>query len=229
MELPAKTHRMLSDLIFESLLRMNFRSMKTGIVFAGFGENEFMPAYITYEVEGVIGNRLRYFRANEMQISSKIPSHIDGFGQREAMDAFTDGVSREFRWHMIGVLDDFVSEMKDVFVRISGKKYTAHQAKQLDRILQKKQDGLFEKWMQGARNSWLPIYKMVEPQPKDELAATAEELVNLTKFRLRVNPGEETVGGPIDVAIITKGDGFVWVKKKQYYPAELNPHKTGPA
>ena len=33
----------------------------------------------------------------------------------------------------------------------------------------------------------------------------------------------ETVGGPIDVAVITKGDGFVWVKRKHYFEAEYNP------
>ena len=34
----------------------------------------------------------------------------------------------------------------------------------------------------------------------------------------------ETVGGPIDVAVISKGDGFVWVKRKHYFPADLNNH-----
>jgi hypothetical protein len=34
----------------------------------------------------------------------------------------------------------------------------------------------------------------------------------------------ETVGGPIDVAVISKGDGLVWVKRKHYFPAELNQH-----
>ncbi len=33
----------------------------------------------------------------------------------------------------------------------------------------------------------------------------------------------ETVGGPIDVAVITKGDGFVWVKRKHYFSPEYNP------
>jgi hypothetical protein len=32
----------------------------------------------------------------------------------------------------------------------------------------------------------------------------------------------ETVGGPIDVAVISKGDGFVWIKRKHYFKAELN-------
>jgi len=58
---------------------------------------------------------------------------------------------------------------------------------------------------------------------KDELAAMAEALVNLTKFKRRVSTARETVGGPIDVAVITKGDGFVWVKRKHYFSPDLNP------
>ena len=33
----------------------------------------------------------------------------------------------------------------------------------------------------------------------------------------------ETVGGPIDVAVISKGDGFIWIKRKHYFSTELNP------
>ena len=33
---------------------------------------------------------------------------------------------------------------------------------------------------------------------------------------------EETVGGPIDVAVISKGDGFIWIKRKHYFQRELN-------
>jgi hypothetical protein len=35
---------------------------------------------------------------------------------------------------------------------------------------------------------------------------------------------DETVGGPIDVAVISKGDGFVWIKRKHYFERDLNPH-----
>jgi hypothetical protein len=58
--------------------------------------------------------------------------------------------------------------------------------------------------------------------PKDELAAMAESLVNLTSFKRKVTEEAETVGGPIDVAVISKGDGLVWVKRKHYFPPELN-------
>jgi hypothetical protein len=67
-----------------------------------------------------------------------------------------------------------------------------------------------------------PIVRIVAVLPKDELAAMAEALVNLTKLKRRVSDQQETVGGPVDVALITKGDGFVWVRRKSYYDAALN-------
>ncbi|MFV9630695.1 MAG: hypothetical protein ACNYWM_06465 [Methanosarcinales archaeon] len=68
-----------------------------------------------------------------------------------------------------------------------------------------------------------PVTSVVSMLPKDELAAMAEALVNLTFFKRKVSMETETVGGPIDVAVISKGDGFIWIKKKHYFKPELNP------
>ena len=67
-----------------------------------------------------------------------------------------------------------------------------------------------------------PIMTVVHMLPKDELAAMAESLINLTSFKRRVSMEEETVGGPIDVAVISKGDGFIWIKRKHYFDRDLN-------
>ena len=69
-----------------------------------------------------------------------------------------------------------------------------------------------------------PVLRMVTALPKDELAAMAEALVNLTAFKRRITETMETVGGPIDVAVISKGDGLIWVKGKHYFEPELNQH-----
>ena len=68
-----------------------------------------------------------------------------------------------------------------------------------------------------------PVMSVVSILPKDELALMAESLVNLTSFKRRVTLERETVGGPIDVAVISKGDGFIWIKRKHYFKGELNP------
>ena len=57
----------------------------------------------------------------------------------------------------------------------------------------------------------------------DELAAMAESLVTLTSFKRRISMEKETVGGPVDVAVISKGDGFIWIKRKHYFDPRLNP------
>lgn len=65
---------------------------------------------------------------------------------------------------------------------------------------------------------------MIEFLPKQDLAYMAESLVNLTAFKRKVSNDNETVGGAIDVAIISKGDGFIWVKRKHYFDKNLNHH-----
>lgn len=82
----------------------------------------------------------------------------------------------------------------------------------------------FFNWFDEWRNemSVQPIIRVVSMMPKDELAAMAESLVNLTSFRRKVTEEAETVGGPIDVAVISRGDGLVWIKRKHYFSPELN-------
>lgn len=50
----------------------------------------------------------------------------------------------------------------------------------------------------------------------------AETLINLTSFKRHVTHDAETVGGPIDVAVVSKGDGFIWIKRKHYFSKDLN-------
>ena len=69
-----------------------------------------------------------------------------------------------------------------------------------------------------------PVYDMVSSLPKEELANMAETLVNLTSFKRKITMDAETVGGPIDVAVISKSEGFIWIKRKLYFDKNLNNH-----
>ena len=84
----------------------------------------------------------------------------------------------------------------------------------------------FFSFLQNYRNQFNigPVIEMVGFLPKDELAAMAESLVNLTSFKRKISMEPETVGGPIDVAVISKGDGLAWIKRKHYFEPELNQH-----
>jgi hypothetical protein len=55
----------------------------------------------------------------------------------------------------------------------------------------------------------------VDALPRQDLARMADALVGLTAFLMQMAADqEETVGGPIDVALLSKGEGFVWIKHK---------------
>ncbi|WP_225381743.1 hypothetical protein [Escherichia coli] len=66
------------------------------------------------------------------------------------------------------------------------------------------------------------MISMLQSLGKADLAYMAESLVNITAFKRKVSHDYETVGGPVDVAVISKVDGFVWVNRKHYFPKELN-------
>lgn len=47
-------------------------------------------------------------------------------------------------------------------------------------------------------------------------------LAEVTAGYMRFKPGIPTVAAPIDIATITRFQGFKWVRRKHYYPAKLN-------
>ncbi|AWI88464.1 hypothetical protein C0214_09510 [Methylobacterium sp. DM1] len=67
-----------------------------------------------------------------------------------------------------------------------------------------------------------PIFDMIRHMPKQELANMARALIELTSLKRKVSREQESVGGDVDVAVISKSEGFVWVKRKHYFPPELN-------
>lgn len=99
--------------------------------------------------------------------------------------------------------------------------------KQFKTALEQSADALnsqFATYLESIRREFSqPVVRVTAMLPKTELASMAEALVNLTSFKRKVSEQAETVGGPVDVAVISKGDGFIWVKRKHYFMKELNP------
>lgn len=62
--------------------------------------------------------------------------------------------------------------------------------------------------------------------PVQDAIDLADFLVDLTKRYFAFLPGADVVGGDTDIATVTKHEGFKWIKRKHYYPADLNPRET---
>lgn len=65
---------------------------------------------------------------------------------------------------------------------------------------------------------------LVHPaMPIQDAIDLADFLVDTAIKYARFRPGAPSIGGPIEIAAITKHEGFKWVKRKHYYRRELNP------
>lgn len=62
--------------------------------------------------------------------------------------------------------------------------------------------------------------------PVQDVIDLAEFLVETTKGFFRFKLGADTVGGDTDIAVVTRHEGFKWIKRKHYYDPGLNPLET---
>lgn len=203
-----------------------FPTNPTGIVIAGFGKNELFPSVFGIITSGVTIGILKYRIVQDTQIDESNTATIIPFAQSEMVSTFIEGIDPEYSGLIDGVLEKIVSDYPKKLVENltnindeEKQRILEPLLKQSDNILKEINESLIEyKQVRYIE----PIISTVAVLPKDELAEMAESLVNLTSFKRRVTIEAETVGGPIDVAVISKGDGFVWIKRKHYFSAELN-------
>jgi hypothetical protein len=71
--------------------------------------------------------------------------------------------------------------------------------------------------------SRLMVPMVLPPMPIQDAIDLAAFLVETTVQFSRFAPGAPTVGGPIEIAAITKHEGFKWVQRKHYFNTTLNP------
>jgi hypothetical protein len=223
----AAASRRLASTAVEVLVRECFKPGVSGVVVAGFGTREYMPAFVSYRLEGMIEGHPRFYLEHEERVDSDNHSFVRSFAQGDMVHTFMEGIDPDLlqmieestRHVFAGAFEAILHEVKSLDPKLAGS-LLKKVGKRLSSLL----DGLIKQWQDRRREDhWGTVMDVVSVLPKDELAAMAEAMVNLTKFKRRVSAGVETVGGPIDVAVITKGDGFVWVKRKHYFEPSLNP------
>ena len=69
---------------------------------------------------------------------------------------------------------------------------------------------------------YLPLRRIIGGLAIEEMSELAETLVMLESLKEKVTSRTQSVGGPIDVAVITKAEGLVWIKRKLFFDPEIN-------
>ncbi len=203
---------------------------QSGLVIAGFGHADVFPSAKAFEIHKILDGAIQFFSTFDEDISLDNTVTIKAFAQANETQNFMNGVSQRISKYLAidmkkilaGAFVDNVTELliedrilsadksdefKERLVN-AGRGVHAYIKNSVDEISQWEFSG--------------PVISAVAYFSPTEMATMAETLVSLESFKQQVTLRNETVGGPIDVAVITRGDGFIWVKRKHYFSPELN-------
>lgn len=199
---------------------------KSGVVITGFGRKEFFPSLKSLVIECVIDKKLKYMDHVQASVEEGGASIIP-FAQDDMVQTFMQGIDPEINEFSLDYLEKTFEQYSEMILE---KVKDFCQGSQLDEFSKQLRD--VNNFIIHKYNNDMsvlrtikhihPIVEVIQFLPKDELAAMAEALINITSLKRKVSGVLETVGGPVDVAVISKGDGFVWIKRKHYFKSELN-------
>lgn len=224
LNLPKSLRSSLYRILKHTIMAASPTHAHSGMVVAGFGEDEMFPTLVKLTTDGIIGGRVKYNVEDTIDVDRVGSSaYVMAFAQGEMVHQFMEGIDPDF-------LDYSKSSTQAMLVEFGRAIIGALSVSdpKVKEAVMDSAEKLAEKYQEEAQEFRLkklvgPTMRAVSHLPIEELADMAEALVSLTSLRRRVSLSQETVGGPIDVAIISKGDGLIWIKRKHYFEPRLNP------
>lgn len=200
----------------------------TGLVFVGYGEEEIYPSLYPINISLAINGHLKYYldEKNIAQITEHGPGAIIiPFAQIDVTQTIIRGINPTFQDIIYNVIDKSITSFSGTITNIlDSDPSTAAISKAVKNLnLKPVIDEITAQINMEMRRTYTePLLNTVVLLDKEDMANMAESFISLTSLVRRMQPGEETVGGPVDVAVISKGDGFVWINRKHYFKPELN-------
>ncbi|MBB4092596.1 hypothetical protein HGG72_09155 [Ochrobactrum pecoris] len=207
--------------IREVIKRPQQHLSSTGLVFAGYGDHEYFPAMVEYRHYGIVNGRHIYERNTSEKIDHDKPAWISAFAQTSMTDTFSLGLSADvYESLMVAVVDTITNFAEDVAGQSGGQIAAIDD---LAGLVQAARNRISQAVLDKAsKDHSLPLRSVLSVLPVDEMAELAETLITLQSLKEKVTKPSETVGGPVDVAIITKHEGLVWVKRKHFFNSDIN-------
>lgn len=222
-----KTTDKVFTIIFEHIRSKDFLNLFTGLIFVGFGENEIYPSLIPINISGVFDRRLRYFVDDDdvVSISNNLESAIRPFAQTDVIQTILSGIDPALSINLIQEFVKFFHKYNSDIINLLKEKENNNDI--ISKIrgidLRNVSSSFLEIFSQIQQQQYVnPLMSAVSTLSKEDLSEMAESLIYLTYLKRRMTSAEESVGGPVDVAVISKGDGFIWIKRKHYFKPELN-------
>lgn len=200
-----------------------FRNGYVGIAFAGYGDHDIFPQMQHIHLSGIISDKVRYAVREKVVITEDNTATISPLAQTDVMQTFLFGINDSF---INALANEIPNQIQHVFQSIGDDNFVEGKKKEVLGKLSSATPNIISQIVAKAQQEYLrPITQSVATLPIEELALLAESMINITSLRRKVAIDDNigTVGGPIDVAMITKSDGFIWIKRKHYFDQSYNP------
>ena len=176
-------------------------------------QNDAFPKFIHLDIYTVINGELKYRIKNKFDESNN-GAKIVSLAQGDFIMTFCKGISEYFINYIPQKVDEIIIK-KIESLQIEYTQEQIQKIKDSFSVCGKETYNIIQSVSQERNVN--PLLESVQLIPLPEMAILAENLINITSLKrtFSLDGNQQTVGGPTYVAIISKPDGFSWIKRKQ--------------
>ena len=226
-EVLTKIKESLEETVWTVLRTRSVDGHSATLVFSGYGKDQEFPSLVSALVCEGFDRRVSYHVRPEdiICISDDKPVAICPFAQDDVIRS----VLREIHTDWSGDAGDvFRGIVNPYFGEVFGSFYDEDDPggefrKMLAEVeTEDLHHQFFKEGMRLLDKNQREWEKLLKDSDLESLASLADCLIDLTGFQRILTFSPEGVGGPVDVAVISKNTGFTWLRRKSWY------HKDGP-
>lgn len=213
---------------FYEYIRSKLYLSGTGIVFAGYGSKDIYPSILTIYISGAFDRRMRYYFSyddDSDSIDNDNTATIIPYAQVDVMLTLMKGIHPGLRRLVESKHQESLDKAKEKILKAIKEAGCTKKiiAKVEETDLSDLQGSYEETLDQFIQDEFVDgIVDAVNSFNIEDMVNMAESLVSVTNLQRHISSSEESVGGPIDVAVITCSEGFMWVKHKHWLPADAD-------
>lgn len=192
------------------------------LIFTGFGKDETYPSLVPVIVNEGYDFHVNYYVETDkvVHISDDCPVAVCPFAQDDVTRSILRGIHTDWSGQVCNRLDSLFNPYSNgMFDDVDGLPDISWET--IGTISEIRTDDLIRKFRTGGirmlnnnQKEWERHLKDYDLKPMAELA---ESLIDLTGFQRILTFEQEGVGGLVDLAVISKAEGFSWLNRKSWY------------
>ncbi len=205
-----------------------------GMVFCGFGKEDLFPSLVEYHLPGYVFKKLIRKQHESVKITSNHRAELKQYAMADTIHAFVQGTNFAYFQKSVASFKESMVGLADAIITGVGDQYEIDKSEIIDKIIPlletsyKSFEDEFKRSILGdVRGARDTFRQTIDSLSVEEMADLAENMVSLESLREKMTQPSQSVGGPVDVAIISRHDGLIWVKRKHYFDPKLNVRYIG--